>query len=74
MLTKSYPLDEKGRWRRRMGDFVEDVVIVCAACGVESEGSVDAQGEEFVFTPETGHVDHKHGQQSPTHKTERNTK
>ena len=51
MLTKTYQIDERGRWRRRLDDFVEDVVVVCAGCGVEPEGQFDAGDGEFVFVP-----------------------
>jgi len=54
MLTKSYPVDACGRWQRRIGDFVEDVVVVCSACGTEPEGCVEAHGEAFSFTPAGG--------------------
>lgn len=51
MLTKTYQIDERGRWRRRLDDFIEDVVVVCAGCGAEPEGRFDAGDGEFVFVP-----------------------
>jgi hypothetical protein len=54
MLTKSYPIDETGHWRRCLGEFVEDVVIVCTACGAEPDGRLEARGEEFAFMPRRG--------------------
>jgi hypothetical protein len=53
MLTKTYEVDAAGRWRRILDDFAEDVVVVCAACGVEPEGSFDAGDGEFIFVPAT---------------------
>jgi hypothetical protein len=55
MLTRSYSVDEAGHWRRRLDEFVEDVVIVCAACGAEPEGRIEAHGEECVFVPARRH-------------------
>ena len=52
MLTRSYRVDETGHWRRRIDEFVEDVVIVCSACGAEPNGRCDAHGEEFAFVPD----------------------
>jgi hypothetical protein len=49
MLTRSYPVDETGHWRRCIDDFVEDVVIVCAACGIEPEGRFEAHGEDCAL-------------------------
>lgn len=51
MLTKTYPLDASGRWQRRFDDFVEDVVVVCAACGAEPEGAFAGDGASFAFVP-----------------------
>jgi hypothetical protein len=51
MLTKSYELDARGRWDRRLDDFVEDLVLVCAACGAEPEGDLAAQEGRFEFSP-----------------------
>jgi hypothetical protein len=53
MLTKSYDVNESGRWHRQLGDFVEDVVVVCADCGAEPEGTFDATDGEFAFIPAT---------------------
>jgi hypothetical protein len=52
MLTRSYPVDERGRWRRSVEDFVEDIVIVCAACGAEPQGRVHVHDEYCAFVPE----------------------
>lgn len=49
MLTKSYEIDEAGRWNRSLADFVEDVVIVCRQCGRQQEGRIDEIGSSFVF-------------------------
>ena len=49
MLTKSYELDGLGRWTRRIADFVEDIVVVCAQCGGEREGRFEASVDEFAF-------------------------
>jgi hypothetical protein len=51
MLTKTYPLDPDGAWQRHFADFVEDVVVVCAACGAEPEGSFAGDGTTFAFVP-----------------------
>jgi hypothetical protein len=51
MLTKTYEVSEDGRWQRRLGDFVEDVVVVCAACGEEPQGRFEADDGEFAFIP-----------------------
>jgi hypothetical protein len=61
MLTKSYPVDEGGHWRRRIDEFVEDVVVVCAACGAEPEGRLEQRGDEFVFVPEKAAQTQEHG-------------
>jgi hypothetical protein len=55
MLTRSYPVDAAGRWRRCFDDFVEDVVIVCVACGAEPEGRFEAHGEECALVPGRAH-------------------
>ena len=57
MLTKTYPLDGSGRWQRRFGDFVEDVVVVCADCGAEPAGDFAGDGTTFAFVPDRGHQD-----------------
>ena len=57
MLTKTYPLDAAGGWQRRFADFVEDVVVVCAECGIEPSGrfvpagSFGGDGTSFAFVP-----------------------
>jgi hypothetical protein len=51
MLTKTYLLDAAGRWQRSIDDFVEDVVVVCAACGAEPEGTFGGDGTSFSFVP-----------------------
>jgi hypothetical protein len=56
MLTRSYPVDESGHWRRCIDEFAEDVVIVCAACGAEPEGKFEGQGEECAFVPARHHA------------------
>ena len=56
MLTKSYLVDATGRWARRIGDFVEDVVVLCAACETEIEGGIQTDGEACAFTPRPGNA------------------
>ena len=53
MLTKTYRVDEGGQWRRRLDDFIEDVVVVCAACGDEPNGCFETDGGTFTFVPES---------------------
>ena len=53
MLTKTYRVDEAGHWRRRLDDFIEDVVVVCAACGDEPRGQFQACAGTFTFVPES---------------------
>jgi hypothetical protein len=52
MLTKTYELDAAGGWQRRFADFVEDVVVVCASCGAEPEGTFGGDGTSFAFVPD----------------------
>ena len=54
MLTKTYKIDERGRWLRRLDDFIEDVVVVCVDCGVEPEGKFAVRDGEFTFSPSEG--------------------
>jgi hypothetical protein len=51
MLTRTYELDRSGAWRRRLDDFVEDVVVVCAGCGRVPAGRFDARAGRFRFVP-----------------------
>ena len=51
MLTKSYRVDDRGHWERRIADFVEDVVVVCAECGTDLEGRIESAGDAFAFRP-----------------------
>ncbi len=51
MLTRKYEVDERGRWQRRLDEFVEDVVVVCAGCGEEPEGRYEAHDGTFAFVP-----------------------
>ncbi len=51
MLTKTYHIDEDGRWRRQLDDFAEDVVVVCATCGDEPRGRFEADNGTFTFVP-----------------------
>ena len=49
MLTSTY--DVEGGWERRMGDFVEDAVVVCKECGREPPGRLEVRDDTFVFVP-----------------------
>ena len=51
MLTRTYTLDARGRWRRQLHEFSEDVVVVCTRCGAEPDGTFDACDGEFAFIP-----------------------
>ncbi len=51
MLMKTYAIDEDGRWRRQLDDFVEDVVLVCPVCGSEPAGHFEGDGCTFAFVP-----------------------
>ena len=51
MLMKTYTVDEDGRWRRQLDDFIEDVVVVCPMCGNEPAGHFEADGGTFAFVP-----------------------
>jgi len=57
MLTKSYEVGPDGRWRRRLDDFVEDLVVACAECGVEPGGRFEADDGSFAFTPDPRRAD-----------------
>lgn len=54
MLMKTYAVDEDGRWRRQLDDFIEDVVVVCPMCGNEPAGHFEADGGTFAFVPTDG--------------------
>jgi hypothetical protein len=51
MLTKTYSIDEHGRWTRAIDEFEEDIVLACARCGAAQEGGVTSDGETFSFVP-----------------------
>jgi hypothetical protein len=51
MLTRTYEVDGAGHWERRIDEFVEDVVVVCKACGQEPEGRFEADDRGFTFVP-----------------------
>lgn len=55
MLTRTYELDDQGRWRRRLADFVEDVVVVCSGCGEEPDGRFESDDNMFAFVPTAAH-------------------
>jgi hypothetical protein len=54
MLTKTYQVDRQGRWQRRLGDFTEDVVLVCSGCGAEPQGRFEVADGRFAFVPLDG--------------------
>jgi hypothetical protein len=54
MLTRTYDVGEDGRWRRKLDDFTEDVVVVCLGCGQEPEGRYEADDGAFAFLPVAG--------------------
>lgn len=49
MLTRTYEVDRAGHWTRRLGEFVEDVVVVCRECGAEQDGRICDDGSAFTF-------------------------
>lgn len=59
MLTKTYRIDDRGQWHRRLDDFIEDVVVVCAACGDEPMGRFEANDGTFTFVPAPRNREHR---------------
>ena len=59
MLTWTYEIDARGRWRRRLEDLVEDVVAVCRDCGHEAAGRFEVAGEVFTLLPPRGEGDER---------------
>jgi hypothetical protein len=63
MLTRTYQVDEEGRWLRSLADFAEDVVVVCSGCGEEPDGRVESADNVFAFVTKAPHRD---AEQPPT--------
>ena len=51
MLLRTWPLDARGHWLRRLDHFSEDILIACAACGHPPAGSVQRCGNRYRFVP-----------------------
>jgi hypothetical protein len=49
MMTRTYPLDARGHWKRDVAEFVEDVAVACRACGAPQDGRIVEHGGGFAF-------------------------